>query len=90
MPLDGVREDPGGAEGFEHGGWTRPDRSDEIGWVEQGTVRWRRPPAGQRLFDGIDTTHLKLVNTTRFRSGIVLVYVPKERPRESRASATKE
>ena len=33
--------------------------------------------AGQRLFDGIDTTHLKLVDTTRFDSGIVvLVYAP--------------
>jgi dihydrofolate reductase len=34
--------------------------------------------AGQRLFDGIDTTHLKLVDTTRFDSGIVVaVYAPK-------------
>ena len=34
--------------------------------------------AGQRLFDGIDTTHLKLVDTTKFKSGIVvLVYAPK-------------
>jgi dihydrofolate reductase len=28
--------------------------------------------AGQRLFDGIDTTHLKLVDTTRFKSGIIV------------------
>lgn len=34
--------------------------------------------AGQRLFDRIDTTHLQLVDTTRFASGIVvLVYTPK-------------
>ncbi|MDX6436461.1 MAG: hypothetical protein QOK34_1295 [Gaiellaceae bacterium] len=37
MSLDGVIEDPGGAEGFEHGGWTFPYWSDEIGkfkWEE--------------------------------------------------------
>jgi dihydrofolate reductase len=34
--------------------------------------------AGERLFDGIDTTHLKLVDTTTFDSGIVvMVYAPK-------------
>jgi len=34
--------------------------------------------SGQRLFDGTNTTHLKLVNTTTFRSGIaVLTYTPK-------------
>jgi dihydrofolate reductase len=34
--------------------------------------------AGQRLFDGIDTTHLKLVDQTRFNSGIIVaVYAPK-------------
>jgi dihydrofolate reductase len=33
---------------------------------------------GQRLIEGIDTTHLKLVDTTRFGSGIVVnVYTPK-------------
>jgi dihydrofolate reductase len=31
LSLDGVMEDPGGAEGFEHGGWTFPYFSDEIG-----------------------------------------------------------
>ncbi len=31
VSLDGVMEDPGGAEGFEHGGWTFPYWSDEIG-----------------------------------------------------------
>lgn len=31
VSLDGVMEDPGGAEKFEHGGWTRPYRSDESG-----------------------------------------------------------
>jgi dihydrofolate reductase len=24
LTLDGVMEDPGGSEGFEHGGWQRP------------------------------------------------------------------
>jgi hypothetical protein len=34
--------------------------------------------AGERLLDGIDTTHLKLVDTTTFDSGIVvMVYAPK-------------
>jgi len=34
--------------------------------------------AGQRFFDRIDTTHLELLDTTRFNSGIVvLVYGPK-------------
>jgi len=33
---------------------------------------------GQRLFDGFDVTHLNLVDTTRFASGIVvLTYTPK-------------
>jgi dihydrofolate reductase len=33
---------------------------------------------GQRLIEGIDTTHLKLVETTPFESGIVVnVYAPK-------------
>lgn len=31
LSLDGVMEDPGGAEKFEHGGWTRSYWSDEIG-----------------------------------------------------------
>jgi dihydrofolate reductase len=35
--------------------------------------------SGDRLIDGIETTHLELVDTTRFASGIVvLTYVPKE------------
>ncbi len=42
---------------------------------------WLFPVAlgsGQRLFDKIDTTHLKLVDTTRLGSGIVvLIYAPK-------------
>lgn len=42
---------------------------------------WKFPVAvggGQRLFDGIDTTHLKLVKATPFASGIVvLTYAPK-------------
>lgn len=41
---------------------------------------WLFPVAvgtGDRLFDGIDMTHLKLVDTTTFTSGIVvLVYAP--------------
>ena len=33
---------------------------------------------GQRLIEGIETTHLELVDSTRFRSGIVVnTYVPK-------------
>jgi hypothetical protein len=31
VSLDGVMEDPGGAEHFEHGGWTRPYWDDGIG-----------------------------------------------------------
>ena len=31
VSLDGVFEDPGGAEKFEHGGWTRAYWSDDIG-----------------------------------------------------------
>jgi dihydrofolate reductase len=34
VSLDGVMEDPGGAEGFEHGGWTFPYWSDEIAKVK--------------------------------------------------------
>jgi dihydrofolate reductase len=34
--------------------------------------------SGQRLFEGLDLTHLKLSDTTRFNSGIVVLkYVPK-------------
>ncbi len=29
ITLDGIMEDPGGAEGFEHGGWSRQFFSDE-------------------------------------------------------------
>jgi dihydrofolate reductase len=43
---------------------------------------WLFPVAvgnGQRLFDGIDPTHLKLVKTTTFSTGIVvLTYIPKQ------------
>jgi dihydrofolate reductase len=42
---------------------------------------WMFPVAvgsGRRLFDGIDTTHLKLIDITRFGSGIVVhTYAPK-------------
>ncbi|MGI8552698.1 MAG: dihydrofolate reductase family protein [Dehalococcoidia bacterium] len=31
VTVDGVMEDPGGAEKFEHGGWTMPFWNDEIG-----------------------------------------------------------
>jgi dihydrofolate reductase len=31
LSLDGVMEDPGGAEGFEHGGWTRDSWDVAIG-----------------------------------------------------------
>ena len=30
LSLDGVMEDPGGAEKFEHGGWTRPFGGDDL------------------------------------------------------------
>jgi len=40
VSLDNVMQDPGGAEGFEHGGWTMPYWSDEIGKLK-----------GQELFD---------------------------------------
>ena len=30
VSLDGVMEDPGGAESYEHGGWTMPYWNDEI------------------------------------------------------------
>jgi dihydrofolate reductase len=35
VSLDGVMEDPGGAEGFEHGGWTIPYWGDDIGTFKQ-------------------------------------------------------
>src|ERR1044071_2011065 len=31
VSLDGVMEDPGGAENFKYGGWTNPYWDDEIG-----------------------------------------------------------
>ena len=31
VSLDGVMEDPGGAEGYEHGGWTMPYWNDDLG-----------------------------------------------------------
>lgn len=34
VSLDGVMEDPGGAEKFEHGGWTMPYWHEEIGKVK--------------------------------------------------------
>lgn len=34
ISLDGIIEDPGGAESYKHGGWTRPYWSDEIGKVK--------------------------------------------------------
>ncbi len=34
VTLDGVMEDPGGAEKFEHGGWTMPYWHEEIGKVK--------------------------------------------------------
>ena len=30
VTLDGVMEDPGGVEGFAHGGWHNPDWNDEL------------------------------------------------------------
>ena len=41
MSLDGVIEDPGGAEDYEHGGWVfKFDRGDE-GNSSSSTRRWR-------------------------------------------------
>ena len=34
VSLDGVIEDPGGAEGFAHGGWTIPYWNEEIGKIK--------------------------------------------------------
>jgi len=34
ISLDGIIEDPGGAENYKHGGWSRPYWSDEIGKVK--------------------------------------------------------
>ena len=31
VSLDGVMEDPGGAEGYQYGGWTIPYWNDELG-----------------------------------------------------------
>lgn len=38
VSLDGVMEDPGGAEGFEHGGWTMSYWNDDIGTVKSGEL----------------------------------------------------
>jgi dihydrofolate reductase len=39
--------------------------------------------AGQRLFDGIDTTRLELVDTKRFKSGIVVLkYEPRRKGKQ--------
>jgi dihydrofolate reductase len=39
LSLDGVMEDPGGAEQFEHGGWTVPYWSDELGEYQFAGLR---------------------------------------------------
>lgn len=38
VSLDGVMEDPGGAENFEHGGWTMPYWNDEIAKLKLGEI----------------------------------------------------
>jgi dihydrofolate reductase len=38
VSLDGVMEDPGGAEGFEHGGWTTPHWDDGIADFKSGEL----------------------------------------------------
>jgi dihydrofolate reductase len=38
VSLDGVIEDPGGAEGFEHGGWTIPYWDEEIAKAQYGQL----------------------------------------------------
>jgi dihydrofolate reductase len=38
VTLDDVMEDPGGAESFEHGGWTAPYWNDELGQLQFQTL----------------------------------------------------
>jgi dihydrofolate reductase len=38
VTVDDVMEDPGGAETFEHGGWTMPYWSDELGQLQFQTL----------------------------------------------------
>ncbi len=48
VTLDGVIEDPGGAEKFGHGGWSRPYWNDEIAKYKYAelfgsdALMWRR------------------------------------------------
>jgi hypothetical protein len=44
VSLDGVMEDPGGAEGFEHGGWSFEFDRGEEGDSSSSTRRCRPRP----------------------------------------------
>ena len=50
VSLDGVMEDPGGAEGFKHAGWTfrfnRGDEGDQFKLEELEGVRGTAPRSG--------------------------------------------
>jgi hypothetical protein len=47
VSLDGVMEDPGGAEGFEHGGWSIQLGSEEQERFKSGVVVLTYRPAGE-------------------------------------------
>jgi dihydrofolate reductase len=53
VSLDGVMEDPGGGESFEHGGWTAPYWSDEIAKVKgDELVECEGLLLGRRTYEG--------------------------------------
>jgi dihydrofolate reductase len=54
VSLDGVIEDPGGAEGFEHGGWTfEIDRGEEGDWFKlQEVLEADAQLLGRRTYEG--------------------------------------
>lgn len=51
MSVDGVMEDPGGAEGYEYGGWSRPDWSEELGKVKHDRLK---PAANHAVSTAVD------------------------------------
>jgi hypothetical protein len=69
VTLDGVMEDPGGAEGFKHGGW-----SFGFGGAEHLMIFPLVLGSGKRLFPGGNEKKvLKLVETRTLGSGVVLL-----------------